>query len=431
VTDKQYVVSSFPTSIIVDETGTTQEGVGGINVDQNGGTTSSAPSFDWFQPLSRRVIAAAVSLAVTASVGPVLVPPPAMGWFAPLSRPVLPALKSSAQGLTVAPIAPVVSSEVVTVDKWFRPLAEPARTLAGLPSSLRPYFTVDPSGLTRPEVTTPDKWFRALSEPARPAPWLASAAQTSTVGPILPPAAAEVVTVDKWFRALSEPLRLAAAPRSPSASFGPTFVPPLPMDWHVALSLPVPRVVVRNLSDAWFGPATLISSSEVVTLDKWFRPLSEPLRIQATRTLGSPRALWVPTFVPPPSFGWFAALSQPVLPPPVPQKQSFFATLRTLVAEVVTVDKWFAPLSLPVRPLPRLSAAAVQSMIQLVPSSVAKALLSVPRLLGTAPTTNLSATKPPVNLSATKPAVTLAATEPTVTLSGTKPTTNLSGEVDQ
>ena len=484
------------------------------------------PSFGWFAPLSKQPVQPPTLTggARTQTVGPLLIPPPNFGWFAPLSQPRIPspALSGAARSQVVGPVAPVISSEVVTVDKWFRPLAEPVRLPAmraagspaasvgptfvpapsfgwfaplsqalfpapALPSSLRPYFTVDPLALTRPEVTTPDKWFKALSEPVRPAPWLASAAQVSTVSPVLPPSAAEVITVDKWFRALSEPARLpstrtpgspdgsvapsfvplpsidwfaplagpaprAAAPfvaaqtftspvlppsaaeivtvdkwfralseplrlppvrtlASPQAAWVPTFVPPPAMDWHVALSTPVVRPAARLLSDAWFGPATLVSSVEVVTVDKWFRAWSEPVRVMPSR---QPDASVAPAFVPAPSFGWFVALSQPVQPPLPVQKQSFFGLLRSLVVEVVTLDKWFRPLSEPVRRPPWLGVNWPSTAQQLLSIVIPPwSLVQKPRMTGTSAQ------------------ATMVGTEIQPTLNGTQIAANLKVEVDQ
>lgn len=136
-------------------------------------------------------------------------------------------------------------------------------------------------------------------------------------------------------------------------------------------------------------------TAEVITVDKWFQPLSEPPRFRKFNTAlqqfatGSPLpfvpfAWFVPlsepavkvkvgltagqqqalAFDPVPfvSFGWFAQLSEPVrFKRNIVREQQPFTT-DTSVIPVSMLMPWFAPLSEPPRFKPGLTASLQQSI---------------------------------------------------------------------
>lgn len=136
-------------------------------------------------------------------------------WHQPLSVPVLrgglAVAVIVASGLVVgAPFAPAVAA--VALEGWFAPLSVPVRDVRGLATN-KPTFSYSYLVASSAEVVTLDKWQRPLAEPARARPSLATAAQ-----PYLSLAFAETVAVDKWLQPLAVP-RWSA---SMGASFGLT-----------------------------------------------------------------------------------------------------------------------------------------------------------------------------------------------------------------
>ena len=223
-------------------------------------------------------------------------------------------------GLFAAPFTPV-SAPVQFPDKWMRPLSEPVRTKA-LHAAYRPFFTIDAKQLTLPETTLVSKWFKPLSEPlrtrtagrARQLAHLQQAFAIDTKQLTLP----ETTRVSKWFKPLSEPVRL----RTPRAAYAPFFTIDakqltLPettrvSKWYRPLSEPVrlrftpqtqfsfvPLVQAaaaasggsirypgqfrqRVQYQAYVNPI-LPPGTETITVDKWFRPLVDPMRLGGLR----------------------------------------------------------------------------------------------------------------------------------------------------
>ena len=101
----------------------------------------------------------------------------------------------------------------------------------------------------------------------------------------------------------------------------------------------------------------LSSPVETITLDKWYSNLSIPLNpntINFANILNfiqaDPILNYTTAFNPANDNSWYAALSVPVLPvPPAFYTNSFNVNVNSsfLFPEVVTVDKWFNPLSGP------------------------------------------------------------------------------------
>lgn len=212
----------------------------------------------------------------------------------------------------------IVVAEVITLDKWWQPLSEPDKTKKR--ASEFPHFVTDSEALTLPEVTTLDKWYRNLDEPIR--------VQPRSLAGLLSGAVYEGELSDV------EPL----------AEF---------MGWFVELSvptLPKPRVVEFP---AYVIDTEALTLPETTSLDKWFVELSEPLRTKPPLSAGA-----IPTLIESLEpiiilvLGWDVPLSEPIfiIDPTTPLKPSFFIDPEALtLPEATTLDKWFTPLSEPVR----------------------------------------------------------------------------------
>lgn len=95
--------------------------------------------------------------------------------------------------------------------------------------------------------------------------------------------------------------------------------------------------------------------AEVITLDKWFRQATEPVR----PPVPCPESFIVepidPSLYPIPGDGaWLQPIGQPVLPRRTVQPPGgvYVAAPSTFVVETVTLDKWFQRASEPVRTVP-------------------------------------------------------------------------------
>lgn len=287
-------------------------------------------------------------------------------WFEPLSEPVRrkPTVYSD---VTWIP-QPIAGD--TTIDEWFRPLSEPTRRKVSVAN--QPSYTHDPT----PFVPGPDSWQRPLSEPVLAKP------KTHTQPDWYPQPIAGDTTVDEWHRPLSEPVRRkVSVANQPSLAWTPQ---PIADDtrldeWYSPLSEPVRRAV-RYQSEVYYAPYVEVVVEEV-TLDKWYAPLSEPVRPKRKAEEGY---AWAPQPIAGDVRLGYEPLSEPVRPKPK-QYESFFWSYTLVVVqsgnddvraaqfdseilsrrsvlypthfepirfvsdEVVTVDKWFRPLSEPVR----------------------------------------------------------------------------------
>ncbi|KKK73113.1 hypothetical protein LCGC14_2897110, partial [marine sediment metagenome] len=166
-------------------------------------------------------------------------------------------------------------------DKWYSPHSEPDKTKKR--ASEFPHFVIDPEALTLPEVTTPDKWYRNLDEPVLP----------------------RVLPISNYPATFFEQ---EVSELDPSAES---------LAWFVELSvptLPKPRVVEFP---AYVIDTDLLTQPEATTLDRWWRELSEPVRVKAR---------------------FHEALQLHVI-----------TDITFDIAEIVTLDKWYTPLGEPVR----------------------------------------------------------------------------------
>ena len=175
-----------------------------------------------------------------------------------------------------------------------------------------------------------------------------------------------------WFKSLDEPVLPIVLPVAlyPTVSYQDEISELDPaaerLAWFEGLStptLPKPRVAEFP---SYVIDSDALTQPETTSLDKWFVELSEPLRTKSPLPVGA-----VPTLVESLEpiitliLGWDVPLSEPIfiIDPTTPLKPSFFIDPEALtLPEVTTLDKWFTPLSEPVRigdrlVVPRLPAA--------------------------------------------------------------------------
>ncbi len=262
-----------------------------------------------------------------------------------------------------ADIAEVPPAEEITLDKWYQPHSEPVRVKSR--ASDFPEYTNDTEGLTQPEVTSLDRWWQPLSEfihtTKRSAAALEPASTIDTEQLILP----EETLVSKWVPQTNEPVRvkkglLTALQRAFFADEDLADVPPaeeitLDKYWQ-PLGEPV-----RVKSRASDFPAHAIDTEgltlpEVTSLDKWFAPFSEPVRVQPTSLAGLlSGAVYEgnPSDVEPlaETLAWYTPLSEPVLVKARTSEfpASFVDSDALTDAEATTIDRWWRELSEPVR----------------------------------------------------------------------------------
>ncbi len=260
--------------------------------DTEGLTQPEVTSLDkWFSALSEPVRVQPRSLAgllaggifqgdPTDTVEPL---PELMGWFKGLDEPVLPIT------LPIANYpATFFENEVSELDPsaerlaWYVDLSTP--TLPKVRVAEFPAFVTDGENLTRPETTTLDRWWRELSEPVRTQPISLAALISGEVQVGEPSDLDPVAEQLAWYRNLDLP----TLPKPRVAEFLPFIID------VEALTLP-----------------------EVTTLDKWWQPASEPVRVKAR---------------------FLEALQLHVI-----------TDITFDIAEIITLDKWYMPLVEPVR----------------------------------------------------------------------------------
>jgi hypothetical protein len=297
----------------------------------------------------------------------------------------------SFQYQTVAKPAFVPPSESVTVDKWYIPLStKPDGGFASIDTS---------ADFIAIETVSEDRWHQPWSEPVRTKPGLWAGNQQTLAYVRFP--VADTITLDKWFRPPSEPVR--------SRSFGvqyqqsPQFIfvsvtgsgvgavptgfsdqPRIQSFQYQVSAAPVFTPTTETITvDKWWQPLAepvrvkaglaaplqqslaLVKAApfpETVSIDRWLLPLSEPVRIKPGLLADTQREVGYANIQPLVSFGWFNWLNEPVRLKPglgAPY-QLVYAANTSPFTETVTVDKWFTWLAEPVRVKARLGTALNQ-----------------------------------------------------------------------
>jgi hypothetical protein len=255
------------------------------------------------------------------------VPVEITGWQQPPSQPTPRATRPQPEALSYSYFLEAV--EVVTLDKWFSPLAEPVRrkpSVAALPANINDPF---------PQITI--DWHRPLSEPVRRK---VSAPPTEFAFYSEP-----VIKID-WYISLAEPVRRKDSVASVPASINDPF--PRTVEeyaWHAPLSEPIRRKKPPPPTEFCWG--YLHVSDELITLDKWFAPFAEPMR-RKDSVAALPASINDPFPRTVEEYAWHRQLSEPIrrrqpAPPTV-----FTWGYLTPSDEIVTLDKWYQPFARPV-----------------------------------------------------------------------------------
>ena len=165
---------------------------------------------------------------------------------------------------------------------------------------------------------------------------------------------------------LSEPrnptnFRKAAIALIASGLFAPVVPSPAPVQFPSGWSQP-PAQIRQVQYQAYAGVVAL--EGERVYADKWFNPLSEPVRLKLGLRAGLQRYLVAPNANPIVSFSWYENLSDPVRIKRwlAVANQQFFTTspFSLTQPETVTESRWHQPWSEPVRIKPRLAEGLQQ-----------------------------------------------------------------------
>lgn len=261
-------------------------------------------------------------------------------WFEPPSQPTY---SKRAVDLiqTIAPVT-VPVTETVTIDKWFEPPSQPLK---------QPYpfdlFTVPGHQQAFAYIHGyEDHW-----HPNYPA-WLARVRRGLSSGSAYVGLISESVTLDKWYAPPSQPTYL---PKRTGAEQGQSVTDTklLTQQEQVTISrfkatypdwLPRPYSEATYVASGYTGPVVV---SEVVTIDKWWQPTSQPIYLKRCPVLDQDvtdsRLLTQQESVSISKWG------QPA--PEVARRRRYGVNSGSafvgLISETVTLDKWFSPASQP------------------------------------------------------------------------------------
>ncbi len=250
----------------------------------------------WFQPfgLPRKAPRAAEYQATFYS--PYFVPALSgtgteLNWWPNLSEPVRRKVETAKQDYIGIPFI----EDAGLSSKWNVPLSLPTRRKPQAAEGIFAYGTyITPASA---EVVTLDKYWRPFADPTR-------RTTTRWQQDLVSIPFNEVTLVGKWFRPLSEPVLRKVTRQSAGAVLDP--FPRVSFSWHAPLSLPVLRKVSRQTAGQSFDPLPRVAFD-------WRRPLEEPVR--RTRlvegfTAYSNYPVSAETVT---QDKWYAALSKPVL----------------------------------------------------------------------------------------------------------------------
>lgn len=327
----------------------------------------------WFEPLSeptrRKGLGAALQDVVADSPfneDTTLYPKWGFSWSEPVRQ--RPGLRACLQD-TVADVAFVENTTFES--KWHEPLSEPVRVRKFGPQLQDVAADVPQPG----EVVTEDKWYSPWSEPVRVRRLHAAYQQFSANIPFVE----DTTLYPKWGFAWSEPVRLKSGLRAqlqdtvadvafvedttlyPKWGFPWTDpvrpkkrVPPQDLAWSTF----TPSAVTEDeWHQAWSDPVRLkrglaAHQQQIYTsgytpdpsafLEGWYSPLSEPVRTRFLRTTQQQQPVWS-GFTPSADVAPSAYFDTRVYFSKRVQYQVYANPAFTPTAEIVTLDKWYAP----------------------------------------------------------------------------------------
>lgn len=282
------------------------------------------------------------------------------------------------------------SAEIVTLDKWYAALAEPVRQKSALQVASQHFFSANFSPIVSfswyQELATPPKvkvsiapasqqfiaagtnpivsfdWRQWLSEPVRQKTGLQAQFQKYLEFDPNP------LVSFSWFGSLADPIRQKQglqAQFQKYLEFDPN--PLVSFSWFNSLTDPIVKIKLWLAAANQGQPAwsTFTPAGEIVTLDKWYIALAEPVRQKRGLQAGSQHFFSV-NFSPIVSFSWYQDLS---VPPKIKvslgtAQQQYLAFVKAApFGETVLESEWHQPWSVPVRRLPPLRVAPETAMV--------------------------------------------------------------------
>jgi hypothetical protein len=317
-------------------------------------TTTEIITVDkWFEPLSDFARAKPQSTEKYKGENEWTAVAAAMKWYAPLAEPVRtkPGLATSLQQAYFSSLV-FTAAEVITVDKWFEQLSDPTRRIP----AAKQVTIVEWTAATTVEIITVDKWFVPFTDPAKRFNLLANQQQAYFSSQVF--TTAEVVTVDKWFVPFTEILR-----RKPDANqydgdsrFAAVSVR---LKWFSPLSEPVRQKIGLPVTEQQAYFSSQVFTAEIVTVDKWFRLFTDPVRTKPALATGLQQTLALAPTPPIVSFSWYNWLSDPAK-----AKTSILAAAQQPLAfapfPITPPLGWFVAFSDPAKPKISILAASQQ-----------------------------------------------------------------------
>lgn len=263
--------------------------------------------------------------------------------------------------------------EAITEDKWHQKWSEPVR------QKIDPRLSValGSSGeiYVRPLIVQEDKWHQPWSEPVRQKinPRLLVALGSSGEIYTRP----LITQEDKWHQPWSEPVRLKRGLRSDfqqSIAFTSIPIEQIFEDkWHQPWPLPVrtaPRLITGANQFLALDPFPLPNPVVEATEASWHYPWSDPVRVKINPRLAAALIASGNTFNPfaiPNTGTATSAVDSPVSFEILDRRVLIYPSYQgpppTVVAEVITEDKWHQAWSEPVRTRRWLQAALQQALI--------------------------------------------------------------------
>jgi hypothetical protein len=324
----------------------------------------------WRAPFSeptRRVVTTA--LVAAGLVAPVYTPveaPAAEVSFA-ASETIVPYQRDLLYQSQFGPVPFDAPAEVVTLDKWHQPLSQPLRKASAAPQGGLVFVGSDTArdtnwrqALSEPvrsrvrqvgqstflvgsQVPSSTNWQQPLSEPVRQR----AVPSSQVYGPVYVEVVGETVTLDKWHQPLSIPVRQKERTQPDSV----TYVYPVPVSGTddvrfsgFETSVPYERTL---LYQSLFQPVDFGGAApEVVTVDKWLNPLSEPTRRVSSPTQQARFAAFVGSDASRDT-NWFLPLSEPTRPAAPQAVQARFGVF--VGSDSARDTNWFQAFSTPIR----------------------------------------------------------------------------------
>lgn len=228
-------------------------------------------------------------------------PPQLDKWFQPFSEPMQHRARPYSFAALIIASGAIFTGEPITLDKWLA--LWPNRIGPALEGpAAQPYFALDPTPVT-PSEEIAIEWTQPWPEP-RAAPRLGADLQQSFAIDPVALSIPEDIQTDRWLFAWSEPvrepLRLPVAMQTAFTVDDPA-PPPEPPPPPPVVDAPTATMAFLFDGGHWQYPSfaalviepTDLPIPETITVDKWWRPASEPVRVRARLATASQAALFV------------------------------------------------------------------------------------------------------------------------------------------